>query len=276
MYNPDDPGGWARSLLADFGFPDRWQEGFGRYSYAEGIFHADIRGMAVCWGGERAAGTLYVSVPGAGCEWVEDWVYVAQVLETLGAKLTRTDVAADDYEGAYYSVDQARRDFEAGRFVTSGHPPKGKFYDDMGSGEGNTMQVGKRANGKQARTYDKGKEQGDPNSPWVRIEAEFHAKDRQIPYEVLYKPGEYLAGAYPAFSWASVAKQSIRTVKEKALHTVTSLFRHARRAYGQLVRLMVEECGQDPALVALAMIRDGTPGSLRATPDWALPDMAIG
>lgn len=275
MYDQADPAAWARDLLADLGIPDSWYQGFGRYSYAEGIFHSEIRGLAVCWGGERAAGTLYVSIPGTGCQWVQDWEYTARVLETLGAKLTRVDAAVDDFEGQWYSVDRAMADFWAGHFITSGHPPKGKHYDDMGSKEGRTFQVGKRQNGKQMRTYEKGREQGHPDSPWVRVEVEMRAKDRVIPYEVLTMPGEYVAGAYPALSWAAAARAAIRTVKEKALHTVTSLFRHARRAYGQLMRVMVEECGHDPAQLAMALVRDGTPESIKGTPTWAYPEMGV-
>ena len=275
MYDQADPAAWARNLLADFGIPDNWYEGFGRYSYEHGVFHSDIKGLAICWGGVRAAGTLYVNLPGKACQWVQDWRYVAEVLESLAAKLTRVDPAVDDFEGTTYTVEQAKADYWEGKFITRGKPPKAGEFNDQGSGKGNTYTVGGRPSGKQVRVYEKGKEQGHPESPWVRTEVEYRAKFRVIPYEILYKPAEYVAGAYPALAWASEAPATIRTVKEKTLHTVTSLFRHARKAYGQLMRVMVEECGHDPAMVAMALVRDGTPESIKGTPSWAYPEMGL-
>jgi len=273
MYDQADPATWGRNLLADFGIPDDWYQGFGRFSYEHGLFHSHIKGLAICWGGERSAGTLYVNLPGGACHWVQDWHFVAEVLQSLAVKLTRVDAAVDDFEGTTYSVQQADADDDAGKFITNGRKPDSHMHDDKGSGKGKTLTVGNRANGKQLRVYEKGREQGHPESPWIRTEVEYRAKDRVLPYEMLYKPAEYVAGAYPALAWASEAKATVRTVKEKALHTVTSLFRHARKAYGQLLRVMVEECGHDPAMVAMALVRDGTPESLRGLPDWSLPEM---
>ncbi len=48
------------------------------------------------------------------------------------------------------------------------------------------------------RIYEKGKQLGDPESPWVRWELELHNTDREIPFDVLLQPGRYVAGAYPA------------------------------------------------------------------------------
>ena len=43
--------------------------------------------------------------------------------------------------------------------------------------------VGKRGNSKFTRVYEKGKQFGDVNSPWVRFETEFRAGDIDIPLE---------------------------------------------------------------------------------------------
>ena len=48
------------------------------------------------------------------------------------------------------------------------------------------------------RIYKKGKQMGDPTSPWDRAEVELHNKGRVVPWEVVASPGQYLAGAYPA------------------------------------------------------------------------------
>ena len=270
MYPADDPAPWARRALADLGIPDNWDFGGGQFGYRQALWHQDIPGCWIGWGSELAAGTLYVCLPGTACQWIPDWRYTAEILETLGARVTRVDLAIDDYEGAYYSVDQAREDYAAGLFILNGRPPKKSYIEDD---DGRSFYVGRRPNGKFLRVYEKGRQLGDPDSQWVRVELEIRNRDRQIPYDTLYRPAEYVAGAYPALSWAANAVASLRTLKKKTEQSVMNLFRHARQAYGKVVRMLVEECGQDPALVALSLIRDGVPGSLRGTPEWGYPEM---
>ena len=58
-------------------------------------------------------------------------------------------------------------------------------------------------NGKMLRIYEKGKQLGDSESPWVRVEAELRNKSRVIPWDALTRPGSYLAGAYPCLAYLS-------------------------------------------------------------------------
>lgn len=67
--------------------------------------------------------------------------------------------------------------------------------------EGRTFYVGTRDSGKLCRVYEKGRQLGDRNSKWVRIEVELHSTNREIPLEILLGCGDYLAGAYPALGW---------------------------------------------------------------------------
>ena len=45
--------------------------------------------------------------------------------------------------------------------------------------------------------YEKGKQLGDKDSPWVRLELRQRNKDYIIPFDVLLHPGDYLCTAYP-------------------------------------------------------------------------------
>src|SRR5438309_783047 len=72
---------------------------------------------------------------------------------------------------------------------------KARLIDDLGSGDGCTFYVGARANGKMFRGYEKGRQLGDAQSNWFRVEVEFRAKDRLIPLDVLTDPTPYLAGS---------------------------------------------------------------------------------
>lgn len=52
-----------------------------------------------------------------------------------------------------------------------------KWAQRAPDGRGRTFYVGRRENGKLLRVYEKGKQLGAENSPWVRIELELHNKD---------------------------------------------------------------------------------------------------
>ena len=98
---------------------------------------------------------------------------------------------------------------DAGEFAANGRPPRSKLIDDLGSGEGKTLYVGNRKNGKLCRVYEKGRQLGNPSSPWVRVEVEFRNKSRVIPWDTLINPGHYLAGAYPCFAYLSHTQEKI-------------------------------------------------------------------
>ena len=114
---------------------------------------------------------------------------------------------------------------------------------------GRTFEVGNRKNGKLIRIYEKGKQLGDPSSPWVRWEVEFHAKDRVIPYDVLLHPGEYVAGAYPCMSWVSGRALRIHTVKEQDRITYERSVQVASTAYGALFNVMLQREGSAERVV---------------------------
>lgn len=101
-------------------------------------------------------------------------------------------------------IAEAKALHAAGGFNGShGRLPKPKLLDDFDTGDGKTFYVGQRKNDKLLRVYEKGKQLGDPNSPWVRWELELHNAAYVIhPVTILY-PGLYLAGAYPCLNWIS-------------------------------------------------------------------------
>ena len=71
--------------------------------------------------------------------------------------------------------------------------------------------------GRLLRIYEKGKQLGDPLSPWVRWELELHNKDRTIPLDVLIRPGHYLAGGYPCLSWICESQDRIKTTRKQLM-----------------------------------------------------------
>ncbi len=111
------------------------------------------------------------------------------------------------------------------------------------------------------RIYEKGKQLGDPESPWVRWELELHNTDREIPFDVLLQPGRYVAGAYPATAWVQEEASRIRTIQKTAEIGYAHLKHYASVAYGKLVNVMLEKEGSAERVVEL-LWRAGVPTRL--------------
>ena len=186
-------------------------------------------------GGNSVAGTSLISLSGEGCSVVKDWLAVHDFISSRKGRITRIDLAHDDYEGRI-SLESVREWFNAGDFHSGkGHPPHGNFIDDFGSGKGKTLYVGQRKNGKLLRIYEKGRQLGDPYSPWVRWELELHNKDRVIPLDTLLTPARYLAASYPPTAWICDTQSRIETTKRSTEIGLEVLTESARKSYGKLI-----------------------------------------
>ncbi|MDI1302098.1 MAG: replication initiation factor domain-containing protein [bacterium] len=217
----------------------------------------------IAWGGDSQRGRVYFSIQGKGCSMVEDWHGLADWLESHRAGIKRVDVAHDDFDGANVSILWAVQQYEGGGFNAGGRQPSHGIFGDWLSGEdstkGRTVGIGNRQSGKYCRIYEKGKEQGDGSSPWVRAEVEWRGKDRVIPYDVLRQPGNYLAGAYPCFEFLSTLQSRIKTVAKGGQIAYEKAVENARMLSGRLVNLMLQVHGGDAFAVAECLRRDGIP-----------------
>lgn len=253
---------WAVTQLAQFGFSsltDRHKGWFG-YQHQQTI---DEDCGLIAFGGEAQKGTLHIELTGKGCKVIEDWPALREWCTTRGAKITRVDLAHDDLTGKTANLARCRQWLTDGLFSLGKRPPKARLIDDLGSGEGSTLYVGARANGKMFRGYEKGKQLGDATSPWFRLEVELRAKDRVIPFDVLTDPTPYLAGAFPALAFLSEAQHKIRTLKKAVETSVERSIDNARNAVGKLVNFLVTAAGWSHDQVAQAFQRDGVPSRLQ-------------
>jgi len=194
-----------------------------------------------------------------GCAHVRDWHRFHGWLQSVGAHITRVDLAHDDFDGTH-SVREARA-LEESAWVTRGRPPKRKFIDDLGSGDGCTFYVGNRKNGKLLRVYAKGKELGDPTSEWARWEGELRNTDQEIPLDVLLEPGKYLAAMYPACGWISQVQCRIKRLKATWDISKEHLIKHCRSAYGRLLNVL-EGAGEEAGEIVELLRRPGVPRRL--------------
>ena len=208
-------------------------------------------------------------MPGEGCAFISNWrEFGGYLRDELGAKITRWDGAVDDFEGKH-SVDLAVELYRLGGFKSGGRQPLPKLHGNWITPDelGRTFEVGCRRNGKLARIYEKGKQLGQADSPWVRWEVEYHAIDRHIPWEVLTEPGRYVAGAYPCCSWVYEEASRIRTIKAQDEISYARLKHAGALAYGALINVMLEREGSAERVVEL-LRREGTPKRLQHSDDF--------
>lgn len=215
-------------------------------------------------------GTVCVSLSGAGTRWVDDWHHVHAQLDALGGRISRCDVAHDDLDGRYLDVHALRELANAGEFAEGGRPPKSRFLSDEGHGTGSTLYVGSKGH-KELCAYEKGKQLGLPESPWVRVEVRLygkHAPDRQVPLGVLLDPVSYLRGSYRVLAGLiRGACSKIATEKAKVQASATALVRWLKRQAGQSLGVIFHALGGDAVSIVDALshhvARSGLPGRFR-------------
>jgi DNA relaxase NicK len=253
-----------REVKAWFDVGLETEEGHGLYGYKSSlIFFKDGKRLGfIAWGGN---GSIFVSFSGTGCAEIVDWERVRAYVEFIEARITRVDVARDEFSDSPITPESARKTWERGGFCMGGRNPSAAMHDDLGSRRGKTFYAGRRGNGKMVRIYEKGKQLGDADSAWVRIEVEFRNVDRVIPYEVLTSPGLYFLGAYPCLKVFSrffyEAVERIKTVKTAVKIAYSVLMAWCKRSYGKLINVL-QERGESDYFIVHALAREGVPARL--------------
>jgi DNA relaxase NicK len=248
----------------------------------------------LCWGGERQSGTVSFELTGGGCARVaaarpfaQAWGHARATLETVQARITRLDIAHDDYEGKR-TRDLARTMYESGEFDGQFARPA---MNEQGwnDGSGKTLYIGKPTATRQLVVYDKGREQGaregDSLVDWVRWEARFYGRNREVPLSALDAPWEYMVGEYPALSWISCVMHVVRVAVNRSAVNLAAAMRHCRRQYGGLLDLVLKHKGDEGSLpfIQRFLSRATVPAWVRSNPfgtsvlpaAFASPQLAI-
>lgn len=226
---------------------------------ASGVESPMLGFLALSLPTDNMKGRCFINLTGVACELMQPshWASLYSVCEEFDIKITRCDIAYDDYDGLH-PVSEAREIYESGGFNAGGRRPSARYIDSYGSGD--TFYVGKRQNGKMLRVYEKGKQLGDRDSSWVRWELQLGCKDRVIPYEVLLTPLAFLRGAYPvALSWlVDVVARVIKTVKRKAGIIFDKAILFARRQAGRVIRYCRDILGMaDESIIDELIAKEG-------------------
>lgn len=216
------------------------------------VAHVEAGYQAVgflAWGGASQAGRAWVQLSGAGCALVRDWsaVYTLIVSGCPDAKITRVDLAKDLLEGER-TVEDAVEAYKGGAFGVGGRMPSSSLTGDwINVKGGRTVYIGKARNGKMLRVYEKGRQLGNADSPWTRFEVQLGNRSRVIPADVLLRPGDYFAGAYPYLAeLVEEHPELIKTTAQEGSISLSRLLGFLRSSYGRVINAALQ-VGADPA-----------------------------
>ncbi|MFW2177490.1 MULTISPECIES: replication initiation factor domain-containing protein [unclassified Moraxella] len=149
--------------------------------------------------------TILISLSGKGCTYAKHgWqldLHAFLMMYAKNPKITRIDLAVDDFNGSLLSFKYFLSQYDIGGFNNGGRNPNIELQGNWRNpiGKGRTMFVGNRKSPVCFRLYEKGMQLGDPNSPWLRAELEFKAKGILIPLDILLNPSPFFVKAYPCF-----------------------------------------------------------------------------
>ncbi|WP_316368086.1 replication initiation factor domain-containing protein [Candidatus Thiodiazotropha sp. CDECU1] len=210
-------------------------------------------------------GRTFVEFTGKACAWIdrEKW---ATWLDQVNARISRVDLAYDDYEGSH-SVHWMKQQYIDGEFKNRGQNPNvsqiGPWLNRDLWENGLTLYVGKRQNGKMLRSYEKGRQLGDSKSKWVRHEVEFRrTREKPLTTDMIRNPVEYLTGSYTPLEWiADVTPARVDRVKLETKITFETLVHYARLCYGKLFHVMSQVIG-DPEKIIQQLCVEGFPRRL--------------
>jgi phage replication initiation protein len=173
-----------------------------------------------------------ISFSGVGCAALDMDALHKVLCKLPGFKLTRVDVALDDFTGSAFDVEKARDWAQDGKFtkrrppsycyIESGHLTPSELVKAIGrkygfdASKGKSFYVGSRGSGLMSRFYEKGKQMESVEFPnWQRAEVELRNVDRVIPLDVLINPDPIFAGAYPCLAdlLQAVVPVAVKTIK---------------------------------------------------------------
>lgn len=259
----------ASRVLADiFGFGVTRFTGKGRDFYRDAYVLGENFGY-ICIGNagkNNQQGTMLIELNGQGCiNALAGWESRLCAFLTKIANrptITRIDLAHDDMEGSRISPDWAESQWLAGGFTKcAGKHPNieraGNWHNPTGAGR--TLYVGSRKYSSMfLRTYEKGMEQGDSTSPWVRLELELKNSDRIIPLDILVRPSDYFVAAYPALEIFSHARtpERIAVKRQKAEIGVAAAKEIIKHQYGKYLRVLRDLKDGDAAAVLDELVCD--------------------
>ncbi len=191
---------------------------------------------------------ITVQINGTGCAlarkgWNEQ-LYKFMKEQAISPKLNRVDLAFDDFESEWVSVDMAYEWDSQNLFWCGGCNPEINQLGDWKriNGKGRTLTIGNRSSSKFLRFYERGKKEGDALSLWTRAELELKSTDRYLPLDILVDPSPYFKGAYPALEILAnqlndfIAPEKCELIEKQANINVDKALEIVKHQFGKYIR----------------------------------------
>ena len=223
-----------------------------KYSFVMGTDTAKYG--VIAFGGLNQKDSIMIHLYGDGLTAAQDgWenrLYSWLEVFAPFAKITRIDLAHDFINGEF-TPDQAKTAWESGGFDNKGQRPRARLHgydwlDDKRTGK--TFYVGTPNSSRMVRVYDKGCEQGDNSSPWVRFELQLRNRDYIIPHDILISAGSYLTAAYPIcqdlFSRFREQLKKAERIKKTEMINLEHVLKYASQACSPCINAL-EQFGFD-------------------------------
>lgn len=211
------------------------------YTHTAKIMTAGVSAGFLAFGGNN--GTVNIQLSGTGCAAVACWYHVAAQLFELSARITRLDLAFDDYDAEHIDFARWEAMARAGEIQASaGQTPKWRVYEGSDS---RSLYVGSKGS-KELCVYEKGKEQGDPDSRWLRAELRIWAKERMIPYAALTQSLSYIRGGYNVLrELPGEVCERLKTTARKVACTAVACLSWLRAAVGPSIDTLTKALGAE-------------------------------
>ena len=164
------------------------------------MFEGAVVGYCLAGGkSEGQAATVHLNLWGSACLHLSPakWAKVREWVANSNGWLTRVDLAVDVWTGE--DITALPDLYRTGAFDVRGQRPSQTENGSWTSGHSRTFNVGKRETGKALRAYEKGDELfgHEANDDWIRYEVEMRNNARVLDLDLLTRPADFFAGAYP-------------------------------------------------------------------------------
>ena len=269
--------GFSESIEQIFGFGISKKYDKGRDFFLHAWELGDNYGH-FAMGGIKQRDSILIAINGQGCLAAkEGWeLRLYQFLtssDCIAPRITRVDLAHDDFDGSQLSVYDFDRAWEEGGFDRYGNRPEpqnyGSWKNNDPMGKGLTFYAGTKSSSQLFSGYQKGKQLGSPDSPWMRAEVQFSNHDKVIPFEILIDPSSYFVAAYPVLQQYSPNKTGKRTetVKKMAEAGMEHFTKYTKLGYGKFIRIARQIYGDKEFLDLVQSDQEDWPSRLRI-PDY--------
>lgn len=277
---------WLDQLLFEifgFGIAQKREKGmhFNKYGYDL----QDNLGI-VLYGHNNKRVTVQIN--GTGCAlarkgWNEQ-LYKFLKVQARSPKLNRVDIALDDFESEWVSVDMANEWDTQNLFWCGGRNSEINHLGDWKriNGKGRTLTIGNRSSSKFLRFYERGKKEGDSLSMWTRAELELKSTDRYLPLDILLSPSTYFKGAYPALEILAnqlddfVAPEKCELIEKQANINVDKALDIIKVQFGKYIRQFRKFINDADLLNLISSDKDVVPKRLNFSHAAVMQALRIG